>query len=491
MSEHRRACPDEVVRCPLCALLLRRGSLEAHQEDPTLAVTHMMAMEKRFEQRFQELQDQNHKLEKRLTIVTAVTTSAKDRLIEELRAVSTVQPIRENASLAWAIQGLVGEEVWAELQEGRDPTTICLLAGLLSIVASRPEEFWFADDSLMSAIMAALAKLTERAQDQLLESGLQELISAVVVTLRAFLCDPDIQRDGCWVVNNLALTDNNRHRLQRHGACQAVLTALQTFPGDLGVQHAACRAVSFLGCSKDIAFSLADSGACLLLMKALRMSASRADEISTSVDGKGRSSLSEVHAAASRAAGCLSFASSQCKDFFGEHGAFKAIVTMMRRFSSKAKVQVDGFLGIHGLTLDSCHNRKRFLQGGSLDVILAALRRFRSMEFLPRHGCLIIWQLAQDSEARNTLGQAGACVDVLSAVRKFSSNEMTQWAGCLAMRWLAESNPDNQLKLHRGGALQLICAALRRFPEHSGIQESAKQAANKIRPDRGAAHDMS
>ena len=505
MAEHRHVCPNEMVECSLCRTCICRGSLTAHQQDPSLVMTHLLAMEQKFEQKIQELRTHNRLLEKRLDLVMS---RERDLLVQALRSVSRVHRLQRNSTLVVAAETIMGTEAFGRIRS-KQMKTDYLLVGLLdflatdhavigqqgaAIIASETVEAITKliggsegqggggpVESLVGhgasrvmvrvldaipahrglqlhgwSLLASMIRGNNEAHRQAVESGVCELVGRALV---AFHADREIQESCCQVVGYLSDGESDQilqavERLGKAGACEAVISAMKAFPRYKDLQGHGCYAVTKLAYRHEHnRLLLRDCGACQAVLSALKAFPSDRriqylsiwSVLNLSVDSEGASIL-------------------------GKLGACESVVSGMRSFPTDRDVQLNGCWALLDLAFNNEANRALIAKAGGCECVVAALRAFRGDEGVLLPAVWAILNLACDSNIAELLGHLGACDAVVAALQTFPRDQAVQIRGFWAIENLVSGCDANVTKFSQAGACFVVVEGVVASPDARDLQ---------------------
>ena len=478
MSEHRRVCPDEMIRCSICGQSLRRSALIDHQKDPDLIPIHFMAMQ----QTIDDLQCKNQRLERR---VASATSKDRDRLLHALKGLTSIQRVHSKDPLALAIEGMVGVEAWENMCTKKMMTHNALV-GLLDFLSSKHEDGDGGYSSVISSTLEAISNLIKAPSGFLAEDPAETLVSvgacnAITKVLRAFPTDLDVHLRGWSTMGQLvAQSEQGAAQAFDAGACEGIVSAVQTFPSNEPIQEAICQLIALFvhDCATTGDFyEKVGEGGCKALLAILRAFPANVQVqryvcmavADLAQDDHYQCRLAELGACQAviaalhafphdqrvQSQGCLALLNLACNHpgnqaMIGDLGGCEAVVAAIKAFPDDKGVQLDGSWAIENLLYQCDDNRRRVAEAAGGQALVGALARFPKSRRLQAHGCKAIALLAQLAGNRGTLVHAGACEAVVAFRRAFSCDEAVQQNGCSALYWLAVDNEAIKNKLIEG-----------------------------------------
>ena len=498
MSKHRRVCLDEMVRCSICGDSMRRSALVGHQKDPELITVHMMAMQ----QTIEGLKSRNGSLEKR---VAMATSRDRERLVQELKAISTIEHVSRNSAFASAIEGIVGAEAWREMRAKRMETGH-LLVELLNFPASHAKAMGESSSSIISAIMKALRRIIEDSREDPKEALVKiGAPAAIVRALRAFPIDLDAQ-EQVWLVVAALVEESKYGRAmseavdagiykaalsallafpssefiqklcgwviceagQERGtfpghyeeigkpSCEAVVAALNAFPANAAIQANGCATVQNLISDDQCQSLLLDLGACQAVIKALTL---YPDNLAVQRNGI----LALAYQGGDDSASLI-----------GEGGGCEAIVAALKAFPDDQNVQGNGCWAIRNLVMFSNDNRRKLSSAGGCQAITAALGQFLGNESVQNFGWQVVSFLADRAETNINFLEAEGCEAIMASLKAFPGNVAVQLIRLSAVSLLAKEGEGNKAKLIAAGVLGAVTEAMRFFPQEESVQETGR-----------------
>ena len=417
MADHRQICPDEVVPCPACEMTVARRDLASHQQDPRLMVTHMMAMQQTID-----------KLNRRLA---SVTRADRDKLVQSLRSVSSIQETSPSSPLGLAMIIISGGQVWEDLR-GQQITTDVAVLGLLKFLSSHHEDIGEGCESLVFASIDAIDRMIERSKDseeKQSEDPRNALVAAgafdaLMGFLAAFHGDRAIQYLS-WSLTLRLLQGREEDKTPlKCGLCERLMALLEGFVSDRELQVLGCRVLSCLRFDDNETYKAAETlGPCACRAVTAVLAAFPTDR---QVQASGCEALSRL--ALQKA----------YQPLLGQVGACSMMVSAVKAFVKDPEVQLLGFMAIANLAMDE-NNKCRLAEAGACQTIVAGLRACLGPRIL-EIACVAAKKIVVDNkECTSVLSSLGACEAIIRAFGAFPADEPVQIQGCKVIEILAVS----------------------------------------------------
>ena len=414
MADHRQICPDEIVLCSVCEMTLARRDLISHQQDPRLVMPHMMAMQQTID-----------KLNRRLA---SVTQADREKLLQELKSVTSIRNVNPKSPLGLAITAISGDQLWEDLR-GQQIKTDLVLLGLLRFLSSHDDDIGEGRGALAEAAMEAIERVIDRLagqskkglncrMDLLVDTGAFDTLMRV---LAAFPDDRSKQFLGWTLVLRLLRSKNEGKPAFKAGISERLMGLMEGFPSHRGLQLMGCRALGVMWFNDN-----------------------------------------EVLAAATTMG----------------PWACRIVTRFLQAFPSDREVQVCGCEAISHLALAPTY-RPLLGQIGTCSIVVTAVKAFVKDAEVQRVGCRAITNLSANANNRCLLAEAGACGIIVTVLRAKLDAEAVHMA-CFATRNFIENHEQNVSLLGRLGICGAILGALEAFPKHGAAQTQGCNAIEKL-----------
>jgi hypothetical protein len=177
-----------------------------------------------------------------------------------------------------------------------------------------------------------------------------------------------------------------------------------------------------------------------------------------------------------RALGNVCFGHDANRAAAGEAGAGAAVVRVLRGPGlSDAELLGYGLTCVTNLAHHSPENRRRLSQDGVVSAVQEAMSKFPLDAKLQQQGCWVMLTLAASDDIAYEIFQLGGVGSVVSAMVNVSDDIPVQHFGCWALANVVEGclNCDSKClsKFKSLGAVEVCKAAVKRFPNHTGISQ--------------------
>ena len=151
-------------------------------------------------------------------------------------------------------------------------------------------------------------------------------IEAVVAAMRAHGSNAEVQKQGCWALENMACDAENKVKAGSAGAIEVVVAAMRAHASNAGVQQRGCGALMNMTFNDENKVKAGSAGAIESVVAAMRAHGSNAGV---------------------QQRGCWALKNMTCKNAenkvkAGSAGAIEAVVAAMRAHDSNAGVQKNG-----------------------------------------------------------------------------------------------------------------------------------------------------
>lgn len=152
------------------------------------------------------------------------------------------------------------------------------------------------------------------------------------------------------------------------------------------------------------------------------------------------------------------------------------LLALLREHAGDAKVCFQACAAFESLTFTDNECRRKIVQNGGVDMILAALERHQDEAAdLLRSAMDALWNLTFDDEAVDRASDAGAIQRVTSVMRKHQDSADLQSGACAVLLNLAVKEA-NRWKIVECGAVALVASAMQHHSESEEVLEQGCQA---------------
>ena len=309
----------------------------------------------------------------------------------------------------------------------------------------------------------ALKHLTSTVENHLLAAD-KGAIRAVIAALTLHLSNAGVQEGGCGVLKNLTIAPDKKIEASQEGGVEAVLAALREHPNNVRVAEAACGALGLLVADQDNEKKVAVAGGIEAVVAALRAHFSHAAVAEAGCGALGNLAVTPKHQ--TMVAAC---------------GGIDATVAAMRVHVEVADVQLQGCAALRNLAANNVDNQKLVARRWGIEAVVTALLAHPQHVELQVVGCAALRNLSSIKENEVAVAAAGGIEAVVQALRVHGNSAAVQEAGCEALASIVWTQLEIQRWALQAGAREVCKAAIStRFPNHEGVQRTARMALAKI-----------
>ena len=319
------------------------------------------------------------------------------------------------------------------------------------------------DDRVQEAGCLALKHLTANPENHLVAAD-RGAIRAVIAALSQHVGNAGVQEGGCGVLKNLTVAADKKIEAAQEGGVEAVLSALREHPANVRVAEAACGALGLLVADPDNEKKVAAAGGIEAVVQALRSHFSHPRLAEAGCGALGNLAVTAKHQM--MVAAC---------------GGIDATVAAMRVHVDQAEVQLQGCAALRNLAASNVDNQKLVARRWGIEAVVTALLAHPNHVELQVVGCAALRNLSSIKENEVAVAAAGGIEAVVQALRVHGNSAAVQEAGCEALASIVWSQLEIQRWALQAGAREVCKAALStRFPNHEGVQRTARMALAKI-----------
>jgi len=289
-------------------------------------------------------------------------------------------------------------------------------------------------------------------------------IESVVHVMRQNLNNAEVQRNGCWVLRNLAANNSdNQESIAEADGIHCILSAMRRHLNEADLQGKGCAVLKNLSCKSDNQVRVAVAGGIDCVLNAMRQ-----HTVDPSVQEQGCGALRNL----------------SCQDVnknsIAAAKGINCILNAMRMHSNNALVQEQGCGAIMSLTCNNSDIQETLATEGGIGCILDAMRRYPNDVAVQEKGCGALMNLTCDNSAnQSAIAASGGVQCILDAMKTHSSNASIQEKGCKALYNVSFAAETRSI-LKANGATKVARTAKRSFPDDKKVQMASSQALKKL-----------